>query len=248
MKVFFSFHNNLWRVMMNILITGSSGGIGFETGMALIRKGNFVYFTVHRNSQIETTIKKLRDFNVLENYKVFKLDITVEEDRKKLYDLDIDVLINNAAIGIGGSVLDLDVSNIKDNFNVNVFSTIEMIKLYATSLQNRNKKGRIIIMSSLAGIISLPFMASYCATKSALISIATSLKMELSLKKTNMEVCLIEPGIYVTGFNEVMIDNKVESLLFKKIYPMVNYYQKKLFKVFGKKRLKSITSMVFLIQ
>ena len=232
---------------MNILITGSSSGIGFSTGVELVKKGCFVYFTVHRYSQVITTVNKLSSLNIGnigKNYEVFKLDITLESDRNKLFDLDIDCLINNAAIGIGGSILDLNVSKIKDNFEVNVFSTVEMIQTYAASLFLNNKRGRVIVVSSLAGLIPLPFMGSYCATKASLITLMTSLRRELSLVESNLEICLIEPGIYVTGFNEVMIDNKEEISIFGDIYPRITYYQKLLFKIFGKKDLKSISRKI----
>lgn len=230
---------------MNVLITGSSSGIGFKVGLELLKKGNFVYFTVHLDSQVKALKKKLEELNVGNNYLITKLDITLENDRKMLYDFDIDVLINNAAIGVGGSILDLDISMIKENFEVNVFSTIEMIQTYAASLFLNKKKGRVIVVASLAGIIPLPFMGSYCATKASLITFITTLRRELSFIKSDLEVYLIEPGIYITGFNEVMIDNKEEEKsIFKNIYPKVTYYQKKLFKLFGKKDLKDISNKI----
>lgn len=229
---------------MKILITGSSSGIGFDTAIKLLELGNFVYLTVHRKTQVAKVENKLKDLGIMNNYMVFKLDITIENDRRKLYDLDIDCLINNAAVGTGGSILDLEVAEIKKNFEVNVFSTIEMIQTYAASLLLKNKKGRIIVLSSLAGLIPITFMGSYCATKASLITLITTLRRELHLIDSNLEICLIEPGIYVTGFNEVMIDNKPDKSIFYKIYPKVSYYQKILFKAFGKKNLNSITKKI----
>ena len=84
---------------MKILITGATSGIGFKTGIDLIKKGHFVFFTTHRDKQIITTKDKLKELGLLENASVFKLDITSEDDRKLIYDLDIDVLICNAAVG-----------------------------------------------------------------------------------------------------------------------------------------------------
>ena len=229
---------------MNILITGSRSGIGLNTGIELLKRGHYIYFTVHRNTQVKTLLDKLKELNISTNYSVFKLDITDEKDRNQLYDLDIDVLINNASIGVGGSILDLDIKKIRENFEVNLFSNIEMIKTYHSSLNVNNKKGRVLVLSSLAGIISLPFMGSYCSTKASLISLVTSLKRELSLIDANLDIALIEPGIYVTGFNEAMIDNKCDSSLFNNIYHKVTYYKKKLFKIFGRKDLASITKKI----
>lgn len=229
---------------MNILITGSSSGIGYHTGVKLLKRGDFVYFTTHLDSQVKSLEEKLRHLNISNQYMVMKLDITLEKDRKKLYDLDIDVLINNAAIGVGGSILDLDISRVKENFEVNVFSTIEMIQTYAASLFLNQKKGKTIVMASLAGIIPIPFMESYCATKASLITFITALRRELTFIKSDLEVCLVEPGIYITGFNEVMIDNKEEKSMFQDIYPQITCFQKKLFKLLGKKNLDSISNKV----
>ena len=229
---------------MKILITGSSSGIGFDTGLKLLDLGNFVYFTVHRKSQVTKVEGKLKDLGMYDNFSVFKLDITIESDRKKLYDLDIDCLINNAAIGIGGSILDLDTNIIKRNFEVNIFSTVEMIQTYAASLLLKNKGGKIIVVSSLAGLIPIPFMGSYCATKAALITLITTLRQELKLIDLNVDICLIEPGIYITGFNEVMIDNKPDKSFFSGIYSKVSCYQKIVFKFFGRKNLNTITKQI----
>jgi len=232
---------------MNVLITGAASGIGFDTGVSLAKEGHFVYLTTHYDKQVPGLKEKVKVLGLEENIECFCLDITKEKDRRKLFDIDIDCLINNAAIGIGGSVLDLKIEKIKDNFEVNVFSTIEMIQTYAASLFLRKKKGRVIVISSLAGIIPIPFMGSYSATKASLITLTTALKRELSFIKSELDVCLVEPGIYLTGFNKVMIDNKkimTNESKFSSIYPKISYYQKMLFNIFGKKDTNSITKKI----
>lgn len=218
---------------MKILITGSASGIGFATGVKLLKKGHFVYFTVHRKEQIKTTTNHLKELNLLDNTSVFKLDITEEKDRKQIYDLDIDCLICNAAVGYGGSVLDIPISSLENNFKVNVFSNIELIQMYCGHLFLEKKKGKVVVMSSLAGVIPIPFLGSYCATKSSLISLITCLKKELKLITNDIKVKLIEPGIFNTGFNDVMIENKKESIYFKDLEPNLTEIEKKLFQLFG---------------
>lgn len=92
---------------MNILITGGRSGIGYASAMALLEKGHFVYLTTETEKQLEALQEKEELKN--KNIKLIKLDITNEEDRKKIEDLDIDVLINNASIGIGGSIVEADI-------------------------------------------------------------------------------------------------------------------------------------------
>lgn len=225
---------------MKILITGATGGIGFSTGVRLIQRGHFVYFTVHMEKQVETVVEKLKELNLLESASVFQLDITQATDRKQIYNLEVDCLICNAAVGYGGSVLDIPIQNLEKNFNVNVFSNIEFIQMYCGHLLLENKKGRIIVMSSIAGIIPIPFLGSYCATKASLITLTTCLKKELSLITDDIKVKLIEPGIYNTGFNDVMIENKETSIYFQDIETQITEIEKKLFYLFGHNNTQGI--------
>lgn len=218
---------------MKILITGSAGGIGFDTGINLLKLGHFVYFTVKSSEQISPLKSKLKAYNFLDNVSILKLDITKEEDLKLIYNLDIDCLLCNAAIGYGGSVLDIDISKLKDNFDVNVFSNIKLIQMYCGHLFLENKKGKVVVMSSLAGIIPIPFLGSYCATKASLISLTTCLKRELRLITDDIKIKLIEPGIFNTGFNDVMIENRECSKYFNSLEPSITDFEKRLFNLIG---------------
>lgn len=226
---------------MKILITGATSGIGFATGVELIKKGHFVYFTVHRDKQIITVVEKLKELNILENASVFKLDITDNKDRKLIYDLDIDCLFLNASVGYGGSVLEIPIKSLEKNFEVNVFSNVKLIQMYCGHLFLENKKGKIVVMSSISGIIPIPFLGSYSATKSSLSTLTTCLKYELKLLNSDINVKLIEPGIFNTGFNEFMIDNKNESVYFK---TNITEIEKKLFKFIGHNDTKIIVKKI----
>ncbi|MDD6224416.1 MAG: SDR family NAD(P)-dependent oxidoreductase [bacterium] len=227
---------------MIVLITGAASGIGFQVGKKLAEMGHFVYLTVHYEYELEPLHEKLSSYSFRNPVQCFVLDISNPSDRRKIHDLNVDCLINNAAIGIGGSIMDLPVDQLRKNFEINVFSTIEMIQEYAASLFLRKKKGRCLVVSSMAGIIPLPFMGSYCATKSSLITLMYTLKQELSLIQSDLTVCLIEPGIYQTGFNEWMINNKpiCHDHFFGLSYHDIDHYQKLFFNVFSKKKLDSI--------
>lgn len=240
---FFLFHTKNGD-FMKILITGSSSGIGFDTGVRLLKKGHFVYFTVHLDSQIETLIEKLKELNLLKNASVFKLDITDIEDRKLIYQLDVDCLLCNAAVGYGGSVLDIPISHLEENFKVNVFSNIELIQMYCGHLFLEKKQGKIVVMSSIAGIIPIPFLGSYCVTKASLITLTTCLKKELKLITNDIKVKLIEPGIFNTGFNDVMIENKKESIYFDSLEPTLTNTMKGLFSFFGYQHTNCITNKI----
>jgi len=229
---------------MKILITGATSGIGFDTGVELINKGHFVYFTVHREQQVKTVVDKLKEFGLLENASVFQLDVTSQTDRKLIYDLDVDCLLVNGAVGYGGSVLDIPISTMEKNFEVNVFSNIKLIQMYAGHLFLEKKKGKIVVMSSIAGIVPIPFLGSYCATKASLTSLTTCLKRELKLITEDISVKLIEPGIFNTGFNDVMIENKESSIYFKELEPNLTEIEKKIFRFVGHDSNKSIVKKI----
>ncbi len=243
MTSFFISHNNIGD-NMKILITGSTSGIGFETGVELIKKGHFVYFTVHREQQVKTVVEKLKKQNLLDRASVFQLDITKEEDRKLIYDLKIDCLFCNASVGYGGSILDIPMDSLEKNFEVNVFSNIKLIQMYCGHLFLTQEKGKVVVMSSIAGIIPIPFLGSYCATKASLISLTTCLRKELKLITSDIQVKLIEPGIFNTGFNEVMIENKKKSIYFEKMNDQITRREEKLFHLIGHNQLNSITSKI----
>lgn len=243
MKVFF-FSILILVTSMKILITGSSGGIGFEVGKRLISEGHFVYFTVHRNEQIKPLVNHLKKLNLLTCASVFKLDISKKHDRNLILNLDVDCLICNAAIGCGGSILDIPIKSIETNYKINVFSNIELIQIYCQELLLNNKKGKIIVMSSLAGIIPIPFLGSYCATKSSLITLVTCLKKEVEKLTKDIKIKLIEPGIYNTGFNDVMIENRNSSIFFSKLEPELTIRCKKLFNFLGHNSLNSIVNKI----
>jgi short-subunit dehydrogenase len=193
---------------MNILITGAKSGIGYATALELLNRGHFVYLTVHTDEQL----KGLHDREELngKNVQCFRLDITHKEDREVVKDLDIDVLINNAAIGNGGSIVEASMARLRETFEVNFFATVELSKLFLTKMVE-DDKGRIIMISSMIGEVPMPWLGMYSATKAALTNITMALSKELEEVESNVKVCIIEPGFYKTGFNEVMMDNKYDN-------------------------------------
>lgn len=233
---------------MKVFITGATSGIGFVTALKLAKLGHYVYLGIHRENQLIPTKEKIQFYQLEKQMSVLILDITDPKSRHQIFDLDIDCLINNAALGVGGALLDLSVDAIRYNFEVNVFSTIELIQLYAASLFLKKKKGKVVIISSLAGIVPIPFMSSYSATKASLISFATALRKEVKLLDIDITVKLVEPGIYYTGFNEVMIDNQEKYLkldaIFSSVYPEIRRKQRFFFQFFSKKDLASIERKV----
>lgn len=227
--------------MKKILITGSRSGIALSLINKLIKKNYYIYATTRTEKQALRLKEIYKNYN---NINCFKLDICNENDRNKINDLDIDVLICNAAISNGGSLTEINIDKVKENYNVNVFYNLELIQLYIKNIIN--KKGKIIIMSSLAGIIPLNFIGTYSSTKASLIKIAETLKNELKLINKNIKICLIEPGMYKTGFNEYMFENKYGDYnsYFDDIINKIKLKENLMIKFLCRKNLNSIVKKI----
>lgn len=184
-----------------VFITGAGSGLGYNASICLARRGHKVIATTQYDNQVTNlnNIAKNENLNMI----VFKLDILNPKDRLLILNYDIDVLICNAAIGDSGSVSDIDINRIERVFNTNIFCSLALVQLALKPMINKNKHGRIIFLSSLAGRIPFAFLSPYCASKSAIETFATCLRKEMkSLKTAKIEVALIEPGAYATGFNK----------------------------------------------
>lgn len=195
-------HTIIGDKMKKVLITGARSGIASAVIQKLKQKDYFIYVTVHNNKQLEQVTKK---YSEDKNIECLKLDITNPLDLKKIEPLNIDILINNAAIGKGGSLAEIPIPDLRENFEVNVISSFELIQLVLKKMIPK-RDGKIIIMGSLAGIVPLCFLGSYSGTKASINKMADVLRREV--KEFNIQVKLIEPGLYATGFNHVMFDNK----------------------------------------
>ncbi len=228
--------------MKKILITGARSGIIGEV-IKRIKEDYFIYVTVHTESQLKKVKEKYKDNK---NIKCFKLDITNKKDIEKLKKLDIDIFISNAAISESGSILEIKVDKIRNNFETNVFSNFEVIQIVLKNMIKKGK-GKIIIMGSLAGKIPMPFAGSYSATKASIIKLTEALNLELKLLKAKLDIVLILPGLYNTGFNKLMFDKKynqdIESY-FKNHIELIRKSENLILKLFEKKKLNSIVNKI----
>ena len=207
MDSFFGYSNN--GDDMNILITGATSGIGYELGKNLSKRGHMVYLTAHTEEQLVYLKEKIDREGI--SAACFKLDITTN-DIDKVDEIEIDCLINHAGIGIGGSILYMDIEFLRKNYEVNVFSSFELLKRVYRNMEKRNVSGKLFVTSSLASMLPVPFLGCYTSSKAAISMLVMTLRKELKYINSNISISLIEPGAYYTGFNQVMIDNKNKYL------------------------------------
>ena len=190
-----------------ILITGAGTGIGRDSAVALARRGHSVIATTHTEQQA----LDLRAYGQAQGValETFKLDITLPEDRALAEPLVLDVLINNAGIGESGSLAEVDMERVRHNFEVNVFGTLALTQLVLKGMLAR-QQGTVLLVSSIAGRVPMPFLMPYSMTKFALSAAGAGLRAELDLLKKNVHVALIEPGAFHTGFNQQMSARKFD--------------------------------------
>ncbi len=199
--------------MASILITGCRGGIGLDVACRLLKRGHIVYATVHRAISVNDVRTALRSYGG--DFVVDTLDITKPSDFDKVDNWDIDVLINNAAIGDSGPLAEIDLQQVEATCKTNVFATLRLTQKVVPKLIEHGG-GRIVFMGSMAGTVPTPFYAPYGMTKFALEGVASSLRTEL--KPFGIKVIIVNPGVYKTGFNESFMSQKYEWMGAQSLY------------------------------
>lgn len=174
-----------------ILITGGSSGIGKSIGEFLTQKGYTVYGTSRNPDKVkETTFPLLtldvRDVNSIQH----AVAILLEKEGR------LDVLINNAGVGIMGPLEEIPTVEIKNNFDTNFFGPIEMMKAVLPQMREQ-KSGLIMNITSIAGYMGLPYRSVYSASKGALELITEALRMEV--KAFGIEITNVAPGDFATN-------------------------------------------------
>ncbi|KPL60357.1 SDR family oxidoreductase [Rossellomorea vietnamensis] len=180
-----------------IFITGAGSGLAKGASLGLAKKGHRVIATTELTSQ-KTDLMREADEQGL-NMEVFKLDITNARDREQISKYDFDVFVANAAINEGGPLGEVPMDRFRALFEVNVFATLETVQQAARKLVKKGS-GKIVFMSSMAGISATPYVGPYTATKHAIEGIAQTLKSEL--EEFGVKVATINPGAFETGFNK----------------------------------------------
>lgn len=183
--------------MNTVLMTGAGSGFGQEVSFRLAEKGFQVIATVEIYAQVQTLKREAAARGV--TLQVEKLDVTDEGDRRKALAWNVEILINNAGVLEGGSVVDIPASNMRNEFEVNVIGPLLLTQGIAKQMVKRGE-GRIVWVSSREGLNTNPFTGIYSASKHAIEAIAQT--MSLELQEFGVEVATMNPGPFLTGFND----------------------------------------------
>ncbi|TYP98222.1 short-subunit dehydrogenase [Tenacibaculum adriaticum] len=174
-----------------VLVTGASSGIGKAIASFLHQK-NYIVYGTSRNPQHVTDVPfKMVALDVLNTVSIKKAveEVITSEGR-------LDVLINNAGKGITGPIEDTPTEEMKSNFDTNFFGPIEVMKAVLPQMR-KQKSGKIINVTSIAGYMGLPFRGVYSASKGALELITEATNMEV--KKLGIDVVSVAPGDFATN-------------------------------------------------
>ena len=174
-----------------VLITGGSSGIGKSVGEFLIKKKFIVYGTSRhpksiKNHPFHLLALDVNDMNSIKNV----INEVIELEGR------VDVLINNAGMGITGPVEETPTEEMRKVFDTNFFGAIDVMKAVLPKMREQ-KSGLIINVTSIAGYMGLPFRGIYSATKGALEIVTEAIRMEV--KGFGIEVANIAPGDFVTN-------------------------------------------------
>ena len=174
-----------------VLITGASSGIGKSIATFLSDKGYIVYGT-SRNPKEEIGL----------NFKMIALNVlnvaTIKQAVKNIIEKEgtLDVLVNNAGMGITGPIEDTPTEEMRTVFNTNFFGAIDVMKAVLPQMR-KQKSGTIVNVTSIAGYMGLPFRGVYSATKGALEIITEATRMEV--KEFGINIVNVAPGDFATN-------------------------------------------------
>ena len=174
-----------------ILITGASSGIGKAIGDLLCNKNFKVYGTSRDPSKYINSNFQLLGLNVNNPSSINKC---IDEIIK--IEGSIDVLINNAGVGITGPLEEIPEIEIENNFKTNFFGPLNIIKKVLPIMRSK-KSGLIINVTSLAAYVGTPYRSVYSASKAALDLVSETLNMET--KPFNIKVVTVAPGEFSTN-------------------------------------------------
>ena len=188
-----------------VLVTGASAGIGRDTALRLAQLGWEVFAAARRVAALEALREKAGDLlhpialDVNDSASIARASAEIHD---KTDGYGVDGLVNNAGIAIVGPLPDVTEADLRAQFETNVFGLMAVTRAFLPGMMKR-RSGRIVNISSSGGLVSLPFVGVYHATKFAVEALSDALRWELS--PFGVRVSVIEPGPIRTEFGDKLI-------------------------------------------
>ena len=201
-----------------ILITGASTGLGHSMATYLAQRGYVVYGTSRQAEVPEQAFHMLTmDVNNAEGVHKAIEQIIKQEGR-------LDVLINNAGLGIAAPVEVLPLADVQRVFDTNVVGVIRMVQAVLPYMRQQ-RSGLIINISSIAAEAGLPYRGAYSASKAAVERLTEALRLELA--PFGVQACSIQPGGTRTDINKNRLraslpEDSVYKVTFDRTYDLID--------------------------
>lgn len=176
-----------------VLVTGASSGIGLACATHLAQHGYRVYGTSRRVTHSQGDVTMLRaDVTDDDSVKGLVAEILDREQR-------LDIVVNNAGMGIAGPVEDTSIEQARSQLEVNFFGAFRVCRAALPAMRTQ-RGGYMVNIGSIGGLVAIPYQAMYSASKFALEGFSESLRMEV--KAFGIRVVIIEPGDHKTAITE----------------------------------------------
>jgi NAD(P)-dependent dehydrogenase (short-subunit alcohol dehydrogenase family) len=189
--------------MTVVLITGCSSGFGLECALAFARRGDSVVATVRNLARADRLRAQTEG---LPNVALERLDVTDEASVEQAVAMTlerfgrIDVLVNNAGVGVVGALEVLDDATLRRVFDTNVFGAVALTRAVLPHMRQR-QAGRVIFMNAIGGVLTTAFLGAYCASKHAIDCLAAV--FDLELRPFGIRVS----SVYPSAFHTAIADN-----------------------------------------
>jgi NAD(P)-dependent dehydrogenase (short-subunit alcohol dehydrogenase family) len=184
------------------VVTGGSSGVGYETSLMLARNGFHTYATMRK---LEEKSNQIADISKNENLPLQVIQLDVDNDKSVIDAINrivrekgrIDIVVNNAGYALIGAFEENSIEEIKAQFETNFFGAVRVIQAVIPTMR-KQRRGRIVNITSMGGRMSFPLDSIYHATKFALEGLSESIQYEL--EPFGIKVILIEPGAIGSNF------------------------------------------------
>lgn len=190
----------------SVIVTGASSGIGRETAREFARRRAHVVLASRNRDKLEALAEELSDYPgrrlVVPTDVTDRLAVEAMVRRTVEEFESLDVLVNNAGVGLFAPIADGSLDNMRHLFNVNFWGAVHCIQAVVPFMR-RQGRGRIVNVASVAAKISTPNLGVYSATKFALTAVSDALRVELA--GSGIGVSTVYPGLTETSFQENML-------------------------------------------
>jgi len=206
-----------------VLVTGASTGIGRHVTEAMAAEGYFVYAGARKQKDLDA-------LNAIPNVQAIRLDVTIQEEIDAAVETvrkggrGLYGLVNNAGVGAGSPLIELDEDQTRWLFDVNIFGVLKVTKAFAPFIIE--SKGRITTIGSIAGVLTWVGGADYTMSKHAIEAFADVLEKEM--ERFDVKVSVVQPGNYNSDIGKSVRARRGELTGAQEQSPFADYYRDRL--------------------